>query len=83
MDDSKYKIQKNTINKRLYSYFLLQDIKHTQKKKIVNEAIIEMLDGLITATETFLRHETFTSQPGGFSLIVNGIDIHTKKVDFK
>ena len=44
-------------------------LKHTQKKKMVNEAIIEMVDGLITATETFLRHETFTSQPGGFSLI--------------
>ena len=42
-----------------------------------------MIDGLITATEPFLKHETFTSQPGGFSLIVNGIDIHTKKVDFK
>ena len=39
-----------------------------------------MIDGLITATEPFLKHETFTSQPGGFSLIVNGIEIHTKEV---
>ena len=55
----------------------------TQKKKNINEALIEMVDGLITSTEPFLRHETFTSQPGGFSLVVNGIEIHTKEVIFK
>ena len=34
----------------------------------------------MTATEPFLKHESYSSNPGGFSLIVNGIHIHNRKV---
>ena len=38
-----------------------------------------MIDGLMTATEPFLKHESYSSNPGGYSIIVNGIHIHNRK----
>ena len=40
-----------------------------------------MVANLVSSVETFLKHGTFSSNPGGFSVIINGITIHTEKVE--
>ena len=39
-----------------------------------------MIATLMSETEVFIKHESFSSNPGGYSIMVNGIIIHTKEV---
>ena len=39
-----------------------------------------MVDSLMTSSENFLRHKSFSSKEGGFKIIINGLSVFTTNV---
>ena len=39
-----------------------------------------MVDSLMTSSENFLRHKSFSSKEGGYKIIINGLSVFTTNV---